>query len=244
MRGETRAPRFYQGSNSNAYVPLMHTFLQSGFSEKSEIVMPVRTLSTFGASELAGAPVRKTMELLRDFYEAQFSQRDPSIARSLFEMQLLGVVAEGGTANKRLLCENTDGAFRQIEDRIRLALECDMVEDGYTHPAEVYLEELFRDWGQEAGDWLIGIISGRRWNRSLAAGLLRVLSRQKPLTEEWRLSVIRSALSSADIELRDAGVQAAESWEDLGALEFLSKHSEPCTWLADYIRRVIRDLMG
>ena len=73
-----------------------------------------------------------------------------------------------------------------------------------------------RDWGQAAGDWLISVISGRRWNRSLAAELLRLLIRQEPLSEAWRLCVIQSALSSSDIELRDAGVQAAESWEDPG----------------------------
>jgi hypothetical protein len=139
--------------------------------------------------------------------------------------------------------EDTDSTFYQVEARIRAVLEADPVEDGYTHPAEILLEEVVRDRGQAAGDWLISVISGRRWNWSLAAGLLRLLSRQKPLTEAWRLCVIRSALSSPDIELRDAGVQAAESWEDPGTVELLQKHREPCTWLADYIERVIRDLM-
>lgn len=142
-----------------------------------------------------------------------------------------------------LAAENSNRAFRQFDDRIRAALEADPVEDGYTHPAEAYLEKLFHHWGQAAGGWLIGRITDKQWNRSLAADLLRVLSRLKPLTEDWRLRVIELALSSPDIQMRDAGVQAAESWEDSGAVELLKKHSEPCAWLADYIKSVVRDLV-
>ncbi|MCI0418030.1 MAG: hypothetical protein L0312_02220 [Acidobacteria bacterium] len=123
-----------------------------------------------------------------------------------------------------------------------MAIEADPVEDGYSHPAEVFLEELLQVSGQNAGDWLIDVLSGRRWNASLAAGLLRLSSRQKPLTKEWRLRVIQLALLSPNIELRDAAVQAAESWDDPGAVQLLQAHTEPCAWLADYIWRVTRDL--
>lgn len=147
-----------------------------------------------------------------------------------------------------LHCLSFDGLasarrFHQIDHRIRTALEVNPVEDGCTHPAEAYLEELFHHWGQTAGNWLIGRITDKQWSRSLAADLLRVLSRLKPLTEDWRLRVIELALSSPDIQMRDAGVQAAESWEDSGAVELLQKHRESCAWLADYIKSVIRDLV-
>ncbi len=147
-----------------------------------------------------------------------------------------------------LHCPSFDGLasarrFHQIDNWIRTALEADPVEDGYTHPAEAYLEELFHHWGQAAGDWLIRRIADERWNRSQTADLLRVLSRLKPLTEDWRLRVLALALSSPDIQMRDAGVQAAESWEDSGAVELLQKHREPCAWLADYIKSVVRDLV-
>jgi hypothetical protein len=59
-------------------------------------------------------------------------------------------------------CEDADSTFCQMEDRIRGALEADPVEDGYMHPAEALLEEVVRDRGQAAGDWLISVVSGRQ----------------------------------------------------------------------------------
>jgi hypothetical protein len=99
-----------------------------------------------------------------------------------------------------------------------------------------------RNGGQIARDWLSGAIADSGWPRSLAAGLLRLLGRQRIFTVARRLRVIQLALSSPAIELRDAGVQAAESWRDPEAVGILRAHAEPCGWLADYIERVIRDL--
>ena len=121
-------------------------------------------------------------------------------------------------------------------------LEAEPVEDGYTHPPEVALAEMIRNWGQVARDWLSGAITDGGWPHSLAAGLLRLLGRHRIFTGAWRLRVIQLVLSSPDIELRDAGVQAAESWGDPAAVGVLRAHAEPCGWLADYIERVIKDL--
>ena len=242
MLDEAGARRFYQGSESNAYVPVVHSFSPSGLGGESKIEVSTHPAQTLGASKLALASGREVMEFFRDLSSAASFQRDPSMARGLFERQLPVLVAEEPSTHEQASYEDADNIFHQVEDRIRAALEAEPVEDGYIHPAEVFLEEVVQDRGQAAGDWLIDVISSRRWNRPLAAGLLRLLSRQKPLTEAWRRHVIQAALSSSDVELRDAGVQAAESWEDPGAVEILQKHREPCTWLADYIERVIRDL--
>ncbi len=243
MPVEAKARKFYQGSDSNAYVPRTYVFSQSGLGEDSEIVTSVNTPQTSGASELADTLVRETIEFLQDLYSAQSYQRDPSIARGLIVGHRFGIVSEMvSTPEKRRPSDVTEGSFCQSTQQIQLALESDPVEDGYTHPAEIHLANLIKDGDQEAGDWLTDMISGYRWNPSLAAGLLRVLGRQKPFTEEWRLRVIQSALSSPDIELRDAGIQAAELWGDPGAVKLLQEHNETCTWLADYVRRVIRDL--
>ena len=116
------------------------------------------------------------------------------------------------------------------------------MEDGYTHPAEADLADMIQNWGRAAVDWLSGAIAEGGWPRSLAAGLLRLLGRHRIFTGAWRLRVIQLALASSDIELRDAGVQAAESWGDPTAVGVLRAHAEPCGWLADYIERVIKDL--
>lgn len=132
--------------------------------------------------------------------------------------------------------------FLQVENQIKAALESAPLEDGYSHSAEILLEKAIRGYGDRAGDWLVGALSSKDWNESFKAELLRLLSRLKPFTSTWRVNVIQLGLSSSSIEIRDAAVQAAESWEEAGAIQLLQAHKEPCDWLADYISRVIRDL--
>lgn len=239
---EERTWRFPQGSESNAYVPGVHIFSPSGSSGEPTIEVLRRTAQTPGASKLAVASGREMMELLRDISEVASFLRDPSMVWGLLAKQLPVCIAEEPPTDEQASSEDADNVFHQVDNRIRAALEAEPVEDGYTHPAEAFLEEVVRDKGQAAGGWLIDVISNRRWNGALTAGLLRLLSRQKPLAETWRRHIIQVALSSSDVELRDAGVQAAESWEDPATVEILQKHREQCAWLADYIRRVIRDL--
>lgn len=238
---EASSFRFDQGGASNAYLPNIYGFAPSGLGGEPKIDVFLATRQTLGASKLAGIPLLEEMELLRNFSVTVSFQRGLPIAK-LFKRGLSALVAELPSRSERISSGDADHPFRHLEERIRAAIEADPVEDGYLHPAEVFLEELLRVSGQNAGDWLIDVLSGRRWNGSLAAGLLRLSSRQKPLTKEWRLRVIQLALSSPNIELRDAAVQAAEAWEDPGAVQLLQAHTEPCAWLSDYVWRVIRDL--
>jgi hypothetical protein len=240
MQTEAGAVRSYGLSESNVYAPRLHAFKQSG--EEPELEIQVRTPQGLGASELAGVLRWKTIELIYDLLAAQFFQRDPVVARWLFER--VGLMTEGLVTQERPARRApaaADKALFQFEQRIQLALEFEPVEDGHTHTMEDYLKKIIYERGQEIGSWLIDVISGR-WNQCLAAELLRLVSRQKPFTENWRLDVIRTALSSPNVELRDAAVQAAELWEEPQAVEVLQQHEERCAWLADYIKRVVQDL--
>lgn len=53
---------------------------------------------------------------------------------------------------------------------------------------------------------------------------------------------MRAALANNDLEIRDAAVQAAESWTDIEVLEVLQGHSEKVPWLREYVDSVIEDL--
>jgi hypothetical protein len=235
METEVSVIRFDQGSVSKVYVPNIFALTESGRGGELDIDALARTEQTSGASELAGNVLQELFELHWYFsIVASFPRFKGSLSTPFAVL-----VERPGKVSK----EEVDGPFRQIENQIRAALEADPIEDGYTHPAESFLEKVIRDSGDRAGDWLIGILSNDHWSVSLRAGLLRLLSRQKPLTQEWRLRVIQLGLSSPSIELRDAAVQAAESWEDAGVMQILQAHREPCTWLADYVSRVIQDLM-
>ena len=57
-----------------------------------------------------------------------------------------------------------------------------------------------------------------------------------------RVELVRDGLATEGVEIRDAAVQAAEAWGDLGMVEVLESHREPVAWLRDYVRSVIDDL--
>jgi hypothetical protein len=235
MRTETAPWSRFRGSQRSTDTPGIHGILPNAFTRETTGPVPASPAQTLGASELARASERQYMDLLRDFSESASFQRDPALAPSLCGRAL--PIRVTVTA-----APDTHPAFRAVAARMRATLEAEPVEDGYTHPAEADLADMIRNGGQAAGDWLSGAIAEGGWPRSLAAGLLRLLGRQRIFTGAWRLRVIQLALASSDIELRDAGVQAAESWGDPAAVGVLRAHGEPCAWLADYIERVIKDL--
>lgn len=235
MRGEARVLRFEQGSASTAYVPGIDGLTESGTEIKIDALL-ARTEQTSGSSDLAGIVSQRMSELQRYVSEG---------IESCFKFKTFPStpIAALTTRHERVTREELRLSFLQFENQIRVLLEDIPVEDGYVHPAEAVLEQVIHDAGDDAGDWLTDVLVHDRWNISDRAALLRLLSRQKPFTEAWRSDVIRSVLASPTIELRDAAVQAAESWEDSGIVPLLQAHHEPCPWLADYISRVIRDLL-
>ena len=54
--------------------------------------------------------------------------------------------------------------------------------------------------------------------------------------------MVRAALGHSDVVLRDAAVQAVESWGDPNLIDVLRAHREAEAWLADYIVEVTGDL--
>lgn len=128
------------------------------------------------------------------------------------------------------------------EDRELLALqramEAEPVEDGVTHPAEELLE---RYVGRVDGEYLVNAVLQDAVH---SADLLRLLGRIDSVPTDARIALVRRALASADVEIRDAAVQASESWDDPELAPFLKAHSEPITWLAQYVARVADDIAG
>jgi hypothetical protein len=61
-------------------------------------------------------------------------------------------------------------------------------------------------------------------------------------TTYLRTCILRQTLRSPSVEVRDAAVQAAELWADSDSLRCLREQRETTPWLADYIKKVVRDL--
>ena len=131
----------------------------------------------------------------------------------------------------------------RLANKLHAVFEAEVLQDGEHHPAEDLVQEALRHpqkqlvlkWFQA---WAVDASQP-----SFAASLLRCLGRQERLgTDPWRTELIREALSVGNVEIRDAAVQAVESWEDQELIQVLMGHDEPEHWLKDYIQGVICDL--
>ncbi len=134
-------------------------------------------------------------------------------------------------------------AQERLTAKLQASFEDSPLEDGMGHPAEeIIAEELRSTKDQQVPDWL-KVLSTDASRPSFAASVLRCLGRQDRVgTTSWRVELVRDGLASDNVEIRDAAVQAAESWGDSDSLDVLRAHSEPEPWLQQYIRDVIEDL--
>ena len=142
---------------------------------------------------------------------------------------------------EQLVAESS--ALTRLESALHATFETDPLEDGMSHPAEVILDQTFRTReGPSILKWLREICLDSA-QPSFAASVLRCVGRLlDPGTDVWRAGLVRDGLAMNDLEIRDAAVQAAESWGDPGLADVLKSHSEPVAWLRDYILDVIDDL--
>lgn len=136
-----------------------------------------------------------------------------------------------------------DQEWTRITANLRAVFEADVLEDGIDHPAEQIIGEVLRsDDDQRVLEWL-RVLSSDAENPSFAASVLRCLGRQaSPGTASWRAGLVQTGLSMENVEMRDATVQAIESWGERDLVDVLRIHHEPEPWLRKYIQDVIDDL--
>src|SRR6266478_3179657 len=119
------------------------------------------------------------------------------------------------------------------------ALDAEIVEDGEPHSAETTLAEFVRIF--RAGP-LLQALFAETFRPSRTASFLRLLGRIQAIPPRDRRRLVERGLASACIEVRDAAIQAVESWHDSALAELLMSHNESEPWLADYARAVAGDL--
>ena len=119
------------------------------------------------------------------------------------------------------------------------------LEDGMDHPADALIDHaLCSDAGQRVLEWL-RVMSLDQAHPTFASSVLRCMGRQAhPGTLAWRTELVRDALNVEEAKIRDAAVQAAESWADPELHDVLALHREPLSWLRNYIHDVLADLAG
>ena len=144
-----------------------------------------------------------------------------------------------------------DYAILQTVDKRRDRLAAELwasfgdlpVEDGVGHPAErIIAKALVQAGDKRAIRWLRDFCVDAS-NPGFAASVLRCLSRVDcGGSVSWRVDLVRDGLAMDSVEIRDAAIQAAESWGDSEMVEVLRAHSEPEPWLRQYLYDVIDDL--
>ena len=180
---------------------------------------------------------------------------DPSIAVSLlrqvrvsFEIHDLESVAPRYGDSSAIPQQAASGAHvvavgeaerERLARRLSRAFETEPLEDGWSHPAEDILAGVFAH--ERAAEWLTALCVGPARTSDAASTLACLARLHRPGDGTWRKELVRRALAIEDIELRDAAVQAAESWADRELGDILRHHRDRVSWLQDYIERVIRD---
>ena len=131
----------------------------------------------------------------------------------------------------------------QLERQLWTAFDAEPLEDGITHSAERIIEEFVRS-GEDAEEWLAELAVDDT-SPAFAASVLRCLSRVAGIgSANWRANLVRGALASRDIQMRDAALQAAEEWGGRAMRPSLRSHvsSEPVAWLCDAALDVTKEL--
>lgn len=139
--------------------------------------------------------------------------------------------------------ELADNADRErLGSSLWTAFETEALEDGIDHPADEIIEKSLQSGNQSVLGWLRSLCLDIE-EPIFAASVLRCLGRQElPGTDSWRTELVRDGLAANNAEMRDATVQAAESWGGQEILNILESHQEPEQWIQDYIRNVVNDL--
>ena len=133
----------------------------------------------------------------------------------------------------------------QLLYKLHAAFEADPFENGIDHPAEQIIKKALQfSENQQIFNWFKDFSLDIE-RPSFSASVLRCLGRQMNLgTYSWRAELVRRGLTVDNVEIRDAAVQAAESWGDQDLVSILKSHHESESWLREYILDVINDLGG
>lgn len=140
--------------------------------------------------------------------------------------------------------DDKDAGRERLERALRNAFDADPVEDGVSHPAEQIAAAAVGD--SSALDWLSRLVLDAE-SPTFAASTLRCLGRLSDVgTAAWRVSLVRGALSEEDVQVRDAALQAAESWGGVDMQRALAERLqfERVDWLRDAMQDVVESLRG
>lgn len=136
---------------------------------------------------------------------------------------------------------STTPDVQEVVDRLMSLFEGEPLESGVEHAAESVLAHLVRTAPTIAMDVATRILADSE--ELVAPQLIRCVGRLvSARAEAVFMPMVKDALKSSEISMRDAAVRALEGWGTPGAVHALAGYEEPVPWLRDYAVRVLRDL--
>jgi hypothetical protein len=161
------------------------------------------------------------------------------------EIEVLVIRVFTSWRTKAVSVSSTKGHDRRsFLDRLHASFDAEPLEDGMDHAAEQLITVALASEDPDAVLQWIRSACLESESPAFAAATFLCVARQPEIgTATWRAELVHRGLASDDIELRDAAIQAAESWGDTGLRQILAAHSEPVSWLDEYRRGVIDDLV-
>lgn len=193
------------------------------------------------ASSDPGRLEHQIAEMIRDLRSQAAFQVNPGLHINLGEREFPIFIPDVFAPVPRDV-PSDDAEHRAFVSKLDRAFEDTPLENGYSHLAEALLREALLAHRRVALRWIREMILDQK-RPSRGASVLRCLGRLEiPGSDKWRTELVRDALAQVDIELRDAAVQAVESWEDEQLVPVLQIHCEEEPWLREYIEQVVRDL--
>lgn len=207
-------------------------------SERAVIRKAERPLILSGPEEWPGAPGQwaRSVLLLNDWLLAHHRLAEARVVVSEEADAQTSDPSEGAGFAER------DGAVGALLLRLDMAFNAEPLEACVWHPAEDLLAAAFEP---DASPAVLRAIRDRCLAADrpfFAAELLRCLARlPDPGSESWRSGLVRDALSSGTLEVRDAALEAADAWADAAVLRVLRSHRDPDPELQGHIESVIRD---
>ena len=138
----------------------------------------------------------------------------------------------------------SDPNYKRLINRLWAAFDSEVLEDGMDHPAEQIIDDAVTNMeNQPIYQWFRAIALDVD-QPGFASSVLRCLGRHQNVgTIRWRSQLVREALEATDVEIRDAAIQAVETWRDRRLVGVVRDHTESVPWLQRYIRDVI-DYLG
>ena len=131
----------------------------------------------------------------------------------------------------------------RVSEKLNAVFDAEPLEDGMEHPAERIIKNTLQTFEGENTLKFFEKLSFDLERPSFSASVLRCLSRQENIgSSPWRASLVKTGLTIDNVEIRDAAIQAAESWGGQATIDILKSHRDSEPWLQDYIQDVINDL--